>query len=120
MTHVTARAGLGQTLVRTKDRRTINARLKEYQSEIAVIRKLVNLTPQAAAAGGLHKRIEVAIKASTVETIDLHIGRGLCVVSVVTSAGKLAFSPRPLPATLISCPAEQPGCERLQTLQQIV
>jgi hypothetical protein len=66
MTHVTERVGSPQTLVCTKDRRTFNARMKEHQSEIAAMRKLVKLTPQTVVAGGLHKRIEAAVEASTI------------------------------------------------------
>ena len=66
MTHVTERVGSPQTLVGTKDRRTFKARMKEYQNEIAAMRKLVKLTHRSAAAAALSKRMETAVKASTI------------------------------------------------------
>lgn len=39
MTHVTERVGSPQTRVCTKVRRTFNARMKEYRSEMAAMRK---------------------------------------------------------------------------------
>jgi hypothetical protein len=65
MTHVTERVGSPQTLVCTKDRRTFQARMKEYQKEIAAMRKLMKLADQSAAATALSKRMEAAVKAST-------------------------------------------------------
>ena len=64
MTHVTERVGSPQTLVCTKDRRTYQARMKEYRSEIGAMRKLVKLAPKSAAAAALCKRMETAVKAS--------------------------------------------------------
>ncbi|MFN0106095.1 MAG: 2OG-Fe(II) oxygenase [Bryobacteraceae bacterium] len=66
MTHVTERVGSPQTLVCTKDRRTFKARMKEYQNEIAAMCKLVKLAPKSAAAAALSKRMEAAVKASTI------------------------------------------------------
>ena len=66
MTHVTERAGSPQTLVCTKDRRTFKARMKEYQNEIAAMYTLVKLAPKSAAAAALSKRMEAAVKASTI------------------------------------------------------
>ena len=66
MTHVTVRAGSPQTLVCTKDRRTYKARMKEYRNEIAAMDKLVKLAPKSAAAAALSKRMEAAVKASTI------------------------------------------------------
>ncbi|MGJ5819718.1 2OG-Fe(II) oxygenase [Paludibaculum fermentans] len=64
MTHVTERVGSPQTLICTKDRRTFDSRMKEYQSEIAAMQRLVTLAPPTATAGGLCKRMEAAVKAS--------------------------------------------------------
>jgi hypothetical protein len=61
MTHVTERAGSPQTLVCTKDRRTFNRRMKQYQDEIAAMLRLVRLAPKAGGAA-LSKRMEVAGK----------------------------------------------------------
>ena len=66
MTHVTVRTGSPQTLVCTKDRRTFKARMKKYRNEIAAMRKLVNLSHRSAAAAALAKRMEAAVKASTI------------------------------------------------------
>ena len=66
MTHVTERVGSPQTLVCTKDRRTFKARMKKYRNEIAAMRKLVNLSHRSAAAAALAKRMEAAVKASTI------------------------------------------------------
>jgi hypothetical protein len=59
MTHVTERAGSPQTLVCTKDRRTFNERMKQYQDEIVAMLRLVRLAPKAGGAV-LSKRMEVA------------------------------------------------------------
>ena len=72
MTHVTERVGSPQTLVCTKDRRTFKARMEEYQNEIAAMRKLVKLAPKSAAAAGLSKRMEAAVKASTMTAPRVH------------------------------------------------
>ena len=64
MTHVTDRAGSPQTLVCTKDRRTFKARMKEYENEIAAMRKLVNLAHRSAGAVALGRRMEAAIEAA--------------------------------------------------------
>jgi len=61
MAHVTERAGSPQTLVCTKDRRTFNGRMKQYQDEIAAMLKLVRLAPKAGGAA-LSRRMEVAGK----------------------------------------------------------
>ena len=66
MTHVTDRVGSPQTLVCTKDRRTFKARMKEYHDEIAAMNALVKLAPKSAAAAALSKRMEAAVKASTI------------------------------------------------------
>ena len=64
MTHVTERLGSPQTMVCTKDRRTFEARMKEYQDEIAAMRKLVKLAQRSASA--LSKRMEAAVKVSAI------------------------------------------------------
>lgn len=66
MTHVTHRAGSPQTLVCTKDRRTFQARMKEYQTEIAAMRMLMGLAPQTTIAGGLRERLRVAVEAGSI------------------------------------------------------
>ena len=66
MTHVTERVGSPQTLVGTKDRRTFKARMKEYQNEIAAMGKLVKLAHRSVTASALSKRMEAAVKASTI------------------------------------------------------
>ena len=64
MTHVTERLGSPQSMVCTKDRRTFEVRMKEYQDEIAAMRKLVKLAHQSASA--LSKRLEAAVKVSAI------------------------------------------------------
>ena len=64
MTHVTERLGSPQTMVCTKDRRAFEARMKEYQDEIAAMRKLVKLAHRSASA--LSKRMEAAVKVSAI------------------------------------------------------
>lgn len=66
MTHVTERVGSPQTLVCSKDRRTFKARMKEYQNEIAAMRRLVKLAPVSAAAAALSNRMEAAVTASSI------------------------------------------------------
>ncbi len=66
MTHVTERAGSPQTLICTKDRRTFNSRMNEYQREIAAMRTLVKLAPKTAAAGGLCRRMEAAVETGSI------------------------------------------------------
>ena len=66
MTHVTDRVGSPQTLVCTKDRRTFKTRMKEYQNEITAMNTLVKLAPKSAAAAAVSKRMEAAVKASTI------------------------------------------------------
>jgi hypothetical protein len=61
MTHVTERVGSPQTLVCTKDRRSFDRRMKQYQDEIAAMRRLVKLAPKAGSAA-LSKRMELAVK----------------------------------------------------------
>lgn len=62
MTHVTERVGSPQTLVCTKDRRTFDRRVKQYQDEIAAMRTLVKLAPKSGGASNLSKRMEDAVK----------------------------------------------------------
>lgn len=66
MTHVTERVGSPQTLICTKDRRTFNSRMKEYQSEIAAMRTLMKLAPNTAAVVGLCKRMAAAVEAGSI------------------------------------------------------
>ncbi len=61
MTHVTERVGSPQTLVCTKDRRTFDDRMKQYQDEIAAMRTLVRLAPKAGGASALSKRMGIAV-----------------------------------------------------------
>jgi hypothetical protein len=63
MMHVTDRVGSPQTLVCTKDRRTFDRRMKQYQDEIDAMRKLVRLPPKSGDAA-LSKRMDVAVKRS--------------------------------------------------------
>jgi hypothetical protein len=64
MTHVTERVGSPQTLVCTKDRRTFDRRMNQYQDEIGAMRTLVKL---AAKAGddALSRRMESAVRRAT-------------------------------------------------------
>ena len=62
MTHVTDRVGSPQTLVCTKDRRTFDQRMKQYEDEIAAMRTLVRLAPRSDTAGGLSVRMQEAVK----------------------------------------------------------
>jgi hypothetical protein len=61
LTHVTERVGSPQTLVCTKDRRTFDRRMKEYEREIAAMRTLIDLTPSSKAATALSTRMRAAI-----------------------------------------------------------
>ena len=61
MTHVTERVGSPQTLVCTKDRRTFDRRMNQYQDEIAAMRTLVKLAPKAG-GDALSKRMEEAVR----------------------------------------------------------
>jgi hypothetical protein len=61
MTHVTERVGSPQTLVCTKDRRTFDRRMSQYQDEIAAMRRLVKLAPSVGDAV-LSKRMEESVK----------------------------------------------------------
>ena len=61
MTHVTDRAGSPQTLVCAKDRRTFDARMKQYGDEIAAMRTLVTLGSKCGSAA-LSKRMDAAVK----------------------------------------------------------
>jgi hypothetical protein len=61
MAHVTERVGSPQTLVCTKDRRTFDRRMNEYQGEIAAMRTLVKLAPKAGRSA-LSKRMEEALR----------------------------------------------------------
>ena len=47
MTHETERVGSPQTLVCTKDLRTFDRRMNQYRDEIAAMRTLVKLAPEA-------------------------------------------------------------------------
>ena len=60
ITHVTERVGSPQTLVCTKDRRTFDRRMNQYEDEIAAMRTLVKLAPKAG-NDGLSKRMEAAV-----------------------------------------------------------
>jgi hypothetical protein len=62
MSHVTERVGSPQTLVCTKDRRTFDRRVKQYQHEIAAMRTLARLAPLCGGASDLSKRMENAVK----------------------------------------------------------
>ena len=64
MTPVTERLGSPQTMVCTKDRRTFMARMKEYQDEIAAMRKLVKLAHRSGSV--LSKRLQAAVKVSAI------------------------------------------------------
>jgi hypothetical protein len=61
MTHVTDRVGSPQTLVCTKDRRTFDRRMNQYQDEIAAMRTLAKLAPKAG-DDALSKRMEEAVR----------------------------------------------------------
>jgi hypothetical protein len=61
MTHVTERVGSPQTLVCTKDRRTFDRRMNQYQDEISAMRTLVKLAPKAGDAA-LSRRMEEAVR----------------------------------------------------------
>jgi 2OG-Fe(II) oxygenase superfamily len=61
MTHVTEHVGSPQTLVCTKDRRTFDRRMNQYQDEIAAMRTLVKLAPKAGDAA-LSRRMEEAVR----------------------------------------------------------
>lgn len=60
MTHVTERVGSPQTLVCTKDRRSFDRRMKEYEMEIASMRTLIGLMPNSK-AGPLSTRMQAAV-----------------------------------------------------------
>jgi hypothetical protein len=62
MTHVTDRVGSPQTLVCTKDRRSFDRRMKQYQDEIAAMRTLVGLAPRSGNAAALSVRMQTAVK----------------------------------------------------------
>jgi hypothetical protein len=64
MTHVTERIGSPQTLVCTKDRRTFDRRMSQYQDEIAAMRTLVKLAPSVGDAAR-SKRMEQAVRRAT-------------------------------------------------------
>lgn len=69
MTHVTERVGSPQTLVCTKDRRTFERRMRQYQDEIAAMRTLVRLVPKSGSAA-LSKRMEAAVKRAASATLS--------------------------------------------------
>jgi hypothetical protein len=71
MTHVTDRVGSPQTLVCTKDRRSFDRQLKQYQDEIAAMRTLVGVAPRSGNAAVLSERMQTAVKLA----VDLK-GRG--------------------------------------------
>jgi hypothetical protein len=60
MTHVTERSGSPQTLVCTKDRRSFQLRLKEYEREIVALRTLIKLVPNSKTATSLSVRMQAA------------------------------------------------------------
>jgi hypothetical protein len=62
MTHMTERVGSPQTLVCTKDRRTFDRRMKQYDDEIAAMRTLMKMAPKLGVAGALCKRMQVAVR----------------------------------------------------------
>jgi len=62
MIHVTERVGSPQTLVCTKDRRTFDQRMKQYQGEMAAMGTLVRLAPRTGGPSDLSKRMENAVK----------------------------------------------------------
>jgi hypothetical protein len=62
ITHVTERVGSPQTLICTKDRRTFNRRVKQYQDEIVAMRTLVSLAPKCGGPSDLSRRMEDAVK----------------------------------------------------------
>lgn len=66
MTHVTERVGSPQTLVCTKDRRSFDARVKEYEGEIQAMCKLMSLAPKCGDAA-LTERLEAAVKRAAAE-----------------------------------------------------
>jgi hypothetical protein len=60
MTHVTLRQGKPQTLVCTKDRRTFEARLKEYRMELGLMGRLAQCAPQSDGASEICRKMETA------------------------------------------------------------
>ena len=60
MTHVTERVGSPQTLVCTKDRRTFERRMKQYEREIDAMRALVGLAPDSDAGINLMAKMQAA------------------------------------------------------------
>ncbi len=72
MTHETERVGSPQTLVCTKDRRTFDQRVKQYESEIAAMRTLLRLGDKPGGGDALSKRMESAVKLAA----DLIKGKG--------------------------------------------
>lgn len=72
MTHVTERVGSPQTLVCTKDRRTFDRRVEQYENEIAAMRTLLRLADKSG-GNALSRRMEAAVNLAT----DLHKGRAL-------------------------------------------
>ena len=61
MSHVTERLGSPQTLVCTKDRRTFDQRVKQYENEIAAMRTLLRLADKSG-DDALSRRMEAAVK----------------------------------------------------------
>ena len=61
MTHVTERLGSPQTLVCTKDRRTFERRVEQYEGEIAAMRTLLKLADKYG-GDSLSRRMEAAVK----------------------------------------------------------
>jgi len=72
MTHVTERVGSPQTLVCTKDRRTFDQRVEQYEGEIAAMRTLLRLADKSG-DDALSRRMEAAVKLAA----DLNKGKGL-------------------------------------------
>jgi hypothetical protein len=60
MTHFTERVGSPQTLVCTKDRRSFDRRMKEYQNEIGAMRSLLRMAPKTSSAVALCGRMQAA------------------------------------------------------------
>jgi hypothetical protein len=60
MSHVTERVGSPQTLVCTKDRRTFDRRVKQYENEIAAMRTLLRLADKSC-GDALSSRMEAAV-----------------------------------------------------------
>ena len=62
MTHVTDRVGSPQALVCTKDRRSFDRQMKQYQDEITAMRTLLGVAPGSGNAAVLSERMQTAVK----------------------------------------------------------